>query len=64
MDQVAILIAAPGSRAIDDRVIDTLRAGGSGPLRWLAPGEAVADLRADALAAGRGITARRRGLGA
>ncbi len=41
MDEVAILIAAPGSRAIDERVTETLHSLGAGPPRWLAAAEAV-----------------------
>lgn len=41
MEQVVLVIAAPGSRAIDENVIESLRALGSGPPRWLAPDEAV-----------------------
>ena len=41
MNMVAVLIAAPASRAIDESVIETLRSLGAGPPRWLASAEAA-----------------------
>jgi len=41
MDSVLVLIAAPGSGAIDGRVIRSLRDLGAGAPHWLAPGEAA-----------------------
>ncbi len=41
MDSVAVLIAAPGSGAIDARVVAMLREFGAPPVRWLADGEAA-----------------------
>jgi phosphoserine phosphatase len=41
MDSLAVLIAAPGSRAIDARVETLLRDCGAAPLRWLAEAEAA-----------------------
>jgi phosphoserine phosphatase len=40
MDSVLVLIAAPGSGAIDARVLELLRALGGGAPHWLAEGEA------------------------
>ena len=41
MESVLVLIAAPGSGAIDARVLELLRDLGAGKPRWLAPGEAA-----------------------
>jgi phosphoserine phosphatase len=41
MDSVLVLIAAPGSGAIDGRAVQLLRDLGSDAPHWLAPGEAV-----------------------
>jgi phosphoserine phosphatase len=40
MESVLVLIAAPGARAIDTRVLERLRALGGGTPHWLAPEEA------------------------
>jgi phosphoserine phosphatase len=41
MDSVIVVIAAPGSGAIDGRVETLLRQAGAAPRRWLAAGEAL-----------------------
>ncbi len=41
MDSVLVLIAAPGSGAIDARTVELLRDLGAGEPHWLAPGEAA-----------------------
>jgi 3-hydroxybutyryl-CoA dehydrogenase len=52
------------AREVPDALARPAREGGALAPWTAGAGEALADLRADALAAGRGITARRRGLGA
>jgi phosphoserine phosphatase len=41
MDSVLVVIAAPGSGAIDQRVVDIIRDGGGSSLNWLSPGDAL-----------------------
>ncbi len=41
MDSLVVLIAAPGSGAIDARILTMLRGFGAAPVRWLAEGEAA-----------------------